>query len=51
MSFDFFKKPAREKDGLARALDEGLITEKEFWELKIERSKAELENLTKKKKK
>jgi hypothetical protein len=47
---NFLKKPELKK-GLARARDEGLITEREFLELKIERAKAELENLTKRKKK
>jgi hypothetical protein len=48
---NFSKKQPKEKEGLDRALALGLITEKEFLELKIERAKAELENLTKKKKK
>jgi len=47
--FEFLRKPAAKKEGLARAKAEGLITEKEFLELKIERTKAELENLKKKK--
>jgi hypothetical protein len=45
MRFNFFKK--RETgEGLDRAYNLGLITEREFLELKIQRAQRELEKIT-----
>lgn len=50
MSFNFFKKKVKNIESLEQAKLLGLITEEEMLQLKLERIKQKLKNLSKEKK-